>query len=87
MDYNQIKDFLEKFKKTLFQKEETNRIVLEIIKKYTSLSFEPKQVKIKQPFIFIDGTPIVKNEIFIYKKQILLELKKEIPNINFIDIK
>jgi len=87
MEYNQITKFLEKFKKILFQKEEIHKIVVETISKHLSFELESNQIKIKNTFIYIEGSPILKNEVLIHKKEILLELKEKIPQYNLIDIK
>ena len=87
MDYNHITGFLEKFKKILFQKEEIYKIISAVISKHTSFPIEPKLIKIKNAIIYIQSTPILRSEILVYKNKILTDLKKEIPNYNFIDIK
>jgi hypothetical protein len=87
MDYTQITSFLEKFKKILFQKEEVCKIIAKIISKHTSFPIEPNLIKIKNATIYIKGTPILLNQILIYKNKILFDLKKEIPNLYFKDIK
>lgn len=87
MDYNQITGFLEKFKKLLFQKEEVYKIIAKTISKHTSFLIEPKLIKIKNANIYIQSTPILRSEILIYKNKILSDLKKEIPEFNFKDIK
>ena len=87
MEYNQITEFLEKFKKILFKKEEIYKIISQTIFKYTHFELEPKFISIKNAIIYIDTTPIVKSEIFVYKNKILFDLKKEIPENNFSDIR
>lgn len=85
MDYNHIKNFLEKFKKIIFQKKETEEVVLKIISEEINHTVENSSLKIKNNIIIITGSPILRSEIMIHKKQILEKLK-ETNNI-FIDIK
>lgn len=87
MDYNQISSFLDKFKKILFQKEEILVFISETIFKYTKFKIDPNKIKIKNTYIYIENSPIIKNEIFIYKNKILADLKSEIKDFNFTDIK
>jgi len=87
MDYNQISSFLDKFKKILFQKEEILVFISETIFKYTKFKIDPSKIKIKNTYIYIENSPIIKNEIFIYKNKILSDLKSEIKDFNFTDIK
>jgi len=87
MDYNSIGSFLEKFKKLIYQKEEYKNIVIETISKEISHKVDTSAVKIKNGIIFVTGSPILRSEIMIHKKQILNELKNLLTENNFIDIK
>ncbi|MFA5827728.1 MAG: hypothetical protein WC839_04550 [Candidatus Paceibacterota bacterium] len=87
MDYNHITSFLNKFKKIIFQKEEIKGIVVKTITEEISHQIENNSVKIKNGCIYIQGSPILRNEILIHKKQILEKLKDLLPNNNFSDIK
>lgn len=87
MDYNHITNFLEKFKKLIFQKEELKSIVVETISKEISHPIESNSVKIKDGCIYTHSSPILYSEILIHKKQILEKLKNILPENNFSDIK
>lgn len=87
MDYNHITNFLEKFKKIIFQKEEIKNIIVKTISEEISHQIDGSQIKIKDGYIYIQGSPILRNEIMMHKNQILLKLKELITNINFLDIK
>lgn len=87
MDYNHITNFLEKFKKLIYQKEETKEIIVNIISQELKHQIERQYFKIKAPFIYIQSSPILRSEILIHKKQILEKIKNILPNSNFIDIK
>ena len=87
MDYNPITNFLEKFKTILFQKEETKSIVVRIISDEIKYSVKESSVKIKNGCIYVEGSPILRSEILIHKKQILVNLKNLLPNTIFFDIK
>jgi len=87
MDYNHITTFLEKFKKLVFQKEENKEIVIKTILSEVSYEIKKDSVKIKNGVIFIQGSPILRNEIMMHKKQILSKLKSILPDTIFLDIK
>ncbi|MFA6514729.1 MAG: hypothetical protein WCT42_00485 [Candidatus Paceibacterota bacterium] len=87
MDYNHITKFLDKFKKILFQKEEIKEIVLKIISLEISHEIKKESLKIKNGCIFIQGSPVLRGEILIHKKQILVKLKTALPENTFIDIR
>ena len=87
MDYNHITNFLDKFKKLIFQKEELKNVVVETISKEISHPIETHSVKIKDGCIYTHSSPILCSEIFMHKKQILDKLKNILPNNNFSDIK
>ena len=87
MDYNQITIFLDKFKKLIYQKEEIKKNVIEVITKEISYPIKDDSVKIKNGFIYVKGSPVLRTEIMIHKKQILAKLKDILPSNNFLDIK
>jgi len=87
MDYNKIEKYLEKFRKIIFKKEETHKIIVEVILKHTSSLLDFNLIKIKNTTIYVQSSPIIKNEILIHKEYILSDLKKLIPNQRIKDIK
>ena len=87
MDYNHIKDYLDKFKNILFSKEEIYKIISNIIKKNTAIDIEIKFIQIKNHFIYIKASPLVRNEILMHKERILKDLLDLSPLNNFKDIK
>ncbi len=87
MDYNHITNFLDKFKKLINNKEEVKETVLKIIKEEIPFQIEKQSLKIKGGFIYIDSSPILRSEILMHKKQILMKLKNILPDTKFLDIK
>ncbi len=87
MDYNHIKNFLDKFKQLIYQKEELKELVVKIISEQISYKIEKDAIKIKGGYIYIQGSPILRSEVLIYKKQILIKLESLIPDTHFLDIK
>jgi hypothetical protein len=87
MDYNHITSFLDKFKIILFKKEETNNVVIQTISNEIHHTLDNSSVKIKKGYIYVEGSPILRNEVLFKKKQILMKLKILLPDINFLDIR
>lgn len=87
MDYNHIKDYLNKFKEILFSKEEIYKIIGDIIEKNISIKIEQKNISIKSNIIYIKTSPIIHNEILIQKEKILKDLSQIYKEINFKDIR
>jgi len=87
MDYNHIKNFLDKFKKLLSHSEACNRIIVETISRHITVEIEEKKIKTKETIIYLDASPVFKNEIFIHKHGILSDLKELLPDRNFTDIR
>lgn len=87
MDYNHIKDYLNKFKEILFSKEEVYKIIKDIIEKNLSIKIEQKNILIKSNIIYIKTSPIVHNEILMQKDKILKDLSQIYKEINFKDIR
>ncbi|HAE36432.1 MAG: hypothetical protein UR85_C0002G0056 [Candidatus Nomurabacteria bacterium GW2011_GWF2_35_66] len=86
MDYNHIKNYLEKFKTLLFSKEENLKIISIILEKNISLKIETKFISIKAPFIYIKASPLVHNEIMMHKEKILFDISQIIKETKFKDI-
>lgn len=87
MDYNHILKFLDKFKKIIYQKEEVKKIIKETISKEICFVLDDNSLKIKNGYIYIYGSPIIRSEILMRKKQILSKIKQKLPQDNFLDIK
>lgn len=87
MDYNQISNFLDKFKKLIFQKEVVKEVVLKIIVDEIKYELPTDRLTIKNNIILIEGSPMLKSEVLMHKKQILEKIKVELPNINFTNIR
>lgn len=87
MDYNQVKDYLDKFKNLLFSKEEIYQIVSSVIENNISVKIEIKYIQIKTPFIYIKASPLVRNEILINKEKILKDISLLSPGCNLKDIR
>lgn len=86
MDYSSISSFLDKFKNTLLKKEDSYRIIIEIINKHTKILIDQKNIKIKGSLINIKTSPILKSEILINKESIIKDLSQQSPNLKFTDI-
>lgn len=87
MDYHPITDFLDKFKKLFSQKEEINNLVLGVLKNNINEGINKKNFIIKNNTISIIGSPALKNEIFLKKQKILLEIKQKNQNSNILNIR
>lgn len=87
MDYNHIKNYLEKFKEILFSKEEIYQIVSKTIENNIQFKIEIKNIQIKPPTIYIKSSPLVRNEIMIKKDKILKEIALISPQSNLKEIK
>lgn len=87
MDYNQITSFLDKFKKLIYQKEETKEAIIETIKQEVSYALEKDNIKTKNGCIYIQGSPILRGEILMHKEQILKKLAILLLESRFFDIK
>ena len=87
MDYNHIKNYLEKFKNIIFSKEENIKIISEIIEKNISIKIDPKFIQIKGSTIYIKTSPLIRNEILIKKDKILKDLQGVLNQNNIREIR
>jgi hypothetical protein len=86
MDYSQINIFLDKFKNTLFKKENILKEVSNTIFEEIGVDLGIDNIKIKNNEITIKTSPIIKNEILIHKESILNKINKKQQTTNFLDI-
>lgn len=87
MDYSHIASFFDKVKKTLFKNEEYYEVISQVIRKHISSSIDPKSIKIKGSVIYIQGSPMIRNEIMIHKTGILADVSALLPDRQFSDIR
>lgn len=87
MDYNHIGNFFSKFKQVLFKSEEANGAIAVTISKHISIPIETKSLKVKGTIIYIQGSPILRNEILIHKNGILKDLSDILIDRKFTDIR
>jgi len=87
MEYNQITNFLDKFKKLINKKEELKKIVIKTISEEINYQVNEESIRVKGGIISIEGSPILKSEVMTKKEKILRELKIILPDNIFLDIK
>lgn len=86
-DYNHINIFLNKFKNILFKKDEIKSVFKQVVLKNILFELDDQDIIIKTPLIVVNGSPILKNEIFLKKEKILKELQERIPGCMIKDIR
>lgn len=87
MDYNHISSFLGKVKQLLFKNEEYYEIISQVINRHIFLVVDPKLIKIRGGIIYIQSSPLVKNEIMIHKRGILSDISEVLTERKFTDIR
>lgn len=81
-----IASFLEKISKNLKSVDLNKDEILNVIKSKTNLDLNKEDLEYKEGILYIKSSPAVKNKIFIFKKNILDEIKSKI-SINIVDIR
>ncbi|MFA6300915.1 MAG: hypothetical protein WC609_01030 [Candidatus Paceibacterota bacterium] len=71
----EIKDLLGRFNKILLSEEGKKISIAGVVSAIIKTKVKPEQVEIKNNIIYLKIKPIYKNEIFLKKEQIFLELK------------
>lgn len=70
-----LSHYLSKFKKIISSKEDEKKVFISVIQEILSIELIP-DVEIKGDCIYVHTKPIIKNEIFLHKKDILEALEK-----------
>ncbi len=86
MNENHISNFLERFKKILFKKDEELQIISQILSKHLAITIDPKNIKIKGIEIQLKASPALRNEVLIHKTGILSDINNLMPERNFKNI-
>jgi hypothetical protein len=87
MEYNHINGFFDKFKKIIYQKQETKKIIRDIVSKNISFNINDDFFDYKNGIIYLKCSPVFKNEIIIRKEKILKDLVQELdPSFRVLDI-
>lgn len=87
MDYNHIEQFLDKFKKLLSKSEAVTGVIADIVSKHTNTTVDPKMIVIKGTVIHMQGSPMLRNEVFLHTQEIIAELAVIIPDRHFTAIR
>ena len=83
MELAPIKQLLEKYKDLLFQNEKKYKEICEIIEAVSGIRLSEKNITIRNREIIVLENSVVKNEIYLYKEDIIKELhRKKIETID-----
>ncbi|MEK7175257.1 MAG: hypothetical protein AAB693_00415 [Patescibacteria group bacterium] len=83
----ELKDLLLKSRNIFLSQEIKNEQIRKIISDAIGITLESKNVKIKNGVIYLNIKPIYKNEVFLKKNKILLELEKNLGKKSPTDIR
>lgn len=79
MPFN-IGDFLKKFKNIVPQEKIIKDEVIRVVQKETGILLPKEIISFHNNVVFINAAPSVKNELFMRKQQLLLEIKRNLGN-------
>ena len=74
----EIKDLLSRFNNLLLSEELKINAVKNSLNKLVGIDIKPKEIEIKNNVVYLNIKPIYKNEIFIKKDKIILDLSKSL---------
>ena len=72
----EIKDLLERFGNILLKEESKKELIRETISKAINYEIKSEDIKIKNNVVYLNIKPIHKNEIYLKKDEIFIELKE-----------
>lgn len=81
MDYFKITDLLSKFSKIISDSDSKKEIIISVLLKYIKKTISKENFKIDKNILVINMSPLVKNEIFMHKINILKDLESVGMNI------
>lgn len=77
MELFNIQRFLDVYKDKLFSEDEKRQLLVDVIKDHTGVILKNDMISIKKNTMTITALPIIRNEIFMHKQQILASLKEK----------
>lgn len=87
MSWEGIGGYLDKFKKITPPNKKIKATAINVIENLSTIKLKKEQIKINNNILFINTEPIIKNEVFIKKTDIIKKLNKSLPNTPIIDIR
>jgi len=73
-----IQSFLEKITQNVDYSEKDIHLICQSIEKCTGIQLPPQSIEIKNSIVVCNGSPALKNKLYIYKDSILKEIKSQI---------
>lgn len=79
-----ISKYLEKIARNINSGEILNSTIIEVVQKHTNIVLKLEDFEIRDNQIYLKTSPIIKNKIFIFKRNIIEDLEKTtaLKNIN-----
>ena len=71
-----ISKFFQKFQKINSDSAAQKEKIISIVKSVTNLELKPGEINVKESKLYINASPLIRNEIMMYKSKILSELDK-----------
>lgn len=84
-NFSSLNYFLDKFKKIIGENTQNKDFIIESIEKELCKKIDKDNIKISKNILYLNISPMFKNEIYMRKERVLKSLKEK--NINIIDIK
>lgn len=76
MQLSSIKEYLEKYQKKLSHEDDKRSLLIAIIRDETGIHLDEKTMTIAKGILTIKTPPVLKNELFMHKSQILRKIKE-----------
>jgi len=86
MALNSLSSFLDRFKKFTSPNKVIYETIIKVLYNTLRVKLNKSSIKIENKVLYIKSNPVVKNEIFLHKKQILQTLKKKLKKQTINDI-
>lgn len=76
MSFARIQDFLPRYQRYFSDKEEEREKICGVIAKISGIHISPHEFTVARGELSITGNTVLKNELFLFKEQIIEELHK-----------
>ena len=86
-EWNKLNNFLKKFQNIIPPEKTKKRVVQEVIQSVTKINIKEDELSVGGSIVFLNTSSVQKNQILLYREQIVSKIQNTYPKLEIRDIK
>ena len=86
-EWNKLNNFLKKFQNIIPHEKTKKRVVQEVIQSVTKINIKEDELSVGGSIVFLNTSSVQKNQILLYREQIVSKIQNTYPKLEIRDIK